>query len=114
MTTYINTETSAYPLHFGDAPNGVIPVTWVEVEYSEPPLASKGQISVEGLPLFVGGKWVRQWSVRDLTEEERTPTMFMPPHEQREYEKNRLAALQEAETKKTLDAISGGTPDVIG
>ena len=114
MTTYIDTATSTYPLHFGDAPNGVVPATWAEVPYTEPPTTNKGQIAFEGMPLLLNGTWVRQWLVRSLVEEEKTPVMFMPPHEQREFEAQRLAALQEAETKNTLDAISWGTPNVIG
>ena len=114
MTTYIDTETSTYPLHSGDAPNDVIPETWEEVPYSEPPDTSKGQVAFEGVPLLLNGTWVRQWLVRSLSEEEKSPIMFMLPHEQREFEEKRLTDLQKAETKKILDTITGDSPNVIG
>lgn len=113
MTTYIDTETLQYPLHAGDAPNGVVPATWVSVPYTEPPAANSDQLVYEGAPSMIDGEWTRQWFVRERTEEERLPTMFMAPHEQQDFEAQRLAALAQAATKETLDAIQGSPPDVI-
>lgn len=77
--TYINTKTLEYPLHQGDirlvypemGEKFVLPDdTFVEVDDTPIPEAGVNQIVSELKPVLTNGKWIRQFSVRQMTQEE--------------------------------------------
>lgn len=79
--TYLKKSTMQYPLHQGDirlmypdmGEEFVIPdEDIVEVEETSLPAVEENQYYIEQKPILIDGKWVRQFDVIAMTEEEIT------------------------------------------
>ena len=84
MTAYIKLATMEYPRYEGDirlehpsilelqtGPTFPCPDTYAPVEHVDAPLPSDVTKIVElAKPQLIGGKWITQWNVRSLTEQE--------------------------------------------
>lgn len=78
MGLYYNTHTGQYPLYDADIkniddtwePGKPLPVSWVEVEHSEPPTTNFMQKLTEHTPILEDGKWKRSFSIETFTEEQ--------------------------------------------
>ena len=77
--TYINTKTLEYPRHQGDirlvypdmGEDFILPDdTFVEVEETPTPKVGTNEKLVELQPVLTDGKWVRQFMVQQMTQEE--------------------------------------------
>ena len=76
MAIYYNTETNEYPRHDGDlellgwSVGTPLPENWVDIYQTDPPAVLENEIAYEVLPQLIGGNWIQQWAVRDMSPEE--------------------------------------------
>jgi len=85
MTVYLNTQTHEYPRYAGDlnllgwVVGQSLPENWEEVEETPMPETLDSEVAYEIEPKKVNNKWVQQWAIRDLTEQEVTMVTTPPP-----------------------------------
>lgn len=78
MTVYLNVETNEYPRHDGDLEllgwkvGDPLPENWVEVSIDPIPEVDENQTYQLQEPQLIDGQWRATWSVRAITDEERT------------------------------------------
>lgn len=94
MSAYINTKTMEYPLYQGDirlvypeiGEAFILPDdTFAAVEDTPVPSYGINERLVELKPILVNGKWVKQFTIRDMTQEEIDEResyflLMQPPH----------------------------------
>jgi hypothetical protein len=110
--TFINTVTFEYPRHQGDVrlvhpeigDEFVLPEgsPFVEVEDTPVPEAGVDEVLTEAMPVLTGGKWVRQFSVRAMTQQELDDRQAQ------------LAAMYPPVLPNQDNSNPGSEPDVIG
>ncbi len=73
MTIYINADTNEYPRYEADV--FLDPAaTWVEVEEVATPVTANDEMAYQVTPILVEGKYVQQWKIRKLSEDELNTT----------------------------------------
>lgn len=78
MSTYYNTTTGEYPLHYADLEALGWPAEWVEVEVEQMPSAPSGSTCERQGPTLIDGVWKITWVVRPITDEEKQHPVNLP------------------------------------
>jgi len=70
MTIYINVDSNEYPRYEADI---LLDPTanWVEVSETQTPLTAADEMPYQITPILIDGKYVQQWQIRKLSEDER-------------------------------------------
>jgi hypothetical protein len=116
MSSYINTVTMEYPFYESDIrliypeigeifelPDQV----FAYVEDAVKPEHGYDEKFIENAPAYIGGKWIRQFTIVAMTQEE-------IDERQKLIEEMNLLRRPKVHSQEKLDSTAGGIPDVIG
>ena len=117
MTVYIDTTTLEFPINYGEIVRRHPGVTGPDtvpsnyaLTYTDPPLAFDWATEAvdEGVPVFDGSRWLRQYTRRNRTEDE------LKEEAERMAEVLEAIRLTDRLGRPGIDTTAGSTPDVIG
>jgi len=73
MTVYINADTNEYPRYEADVLLNPT-ANWVVVADSPTPSTADDEMAYQTEPILIDGKYVQQWHIRKLSDDERITT----------------------------------------